>query len=182
MRIKHVCYPVRVLGPGQRLGIWVTGCSFNCPGCMTPELRDPKSGSELPPERIISVAKQMAGEIDGITISGGEPFDQPEELNLLVKLLSGEVSDDIIVYSGYTLEQLRSRNCPATDGVLDTIAVLIDGQYVEEKNDGVGLRGSTNQRIHTFRQPERYRYMADCKRQLQVFNYSQAASLMVGLL
>jgi hypothetical protein len=53
---------------------------------------------------------------------------------------------------------------------------------MEEKNDGVGLRGSSNQRIHMFRQPERYRYMADCKRQLQVFNYSHAASLIVGLL
>lgn len=182
MRIKHVCYPVRVLGPGQRLGIWVAGCSFNCPGCMTPELRSPKSGSELPPERIVAVAKQQAETIDGITISGGEPFDQPEELHRLVTLLCREISDDIIVYSGYTLEQLRSRNCPDTAGVLESIAVLIDGQYMEEKNDGVGLRGSSNQRIHMFRQPERYRYMADCKRQLQVFNYSQAASLIVGLL
>jgi len=182
MRIRHVCYPVRVLGPGERLGIWVSGCSFRCPGCMTPELRDPMSGSELEPERLVQVAQQMAGKIDGITISGGEPFDQPGELSLLVKLLCSRVSEDIIVYSGYTLEQLRSRNCPDTEKVLSSIAVLIDGQYVQEQNDGVGLRGSSNQRIHMFRQPERYRYMLDCKRQLQVFNYSQAASLMVGLL
>lgn len=164
------------------MGIWVTGCSFRCPGCMTPELRDPNSGSELAPEHIVRAAKQLAGPLDGITISGGEPFDQSEGLYRLVQQLCSQVSDDIIVYTGYTLEQLRSRGCPYTDGVLESIAVLIDGQYVEELNDGVGLRGSANQRIHIFRQSERYRYMTDCKRQLQVFNYGQSASLMVGLL
>ena len=182
MRIRHVCYPVRVLGPGDRVGIWVTGCSFGCPGCMSPELQDPLSGNELAPERIVEVIEKMAVRPDGITISGGEPFDQPKELHTLVRLLRCRVTEDLLIYTGYTLQQLRDRNCPDTDAVLAAIAVLIDGRNVEELNDGVGLRGSSNQRIHIFRDPERYSYMNDCKRQLQVFNYANASSLMVGLL
>lgn len=182
MRIKHVCYPVRVLGPGSRVGIWVTGCSFGCPGCMSAELQDPMAGNELEPARIVQVIARMAGQVDGITISGGEPFDQPEELHRLVSLLCSQVTEDIIIYTGYTLQQLRSRGCPDTDGVLAAIAVLIDGRYVEEQNDGQGLRGSSNQCIHIFRQPERYAYMNDCRRQLQVFHFRNASELMVGLL
>lgn len=182
MKIKHVCYPVRVLGPGERVGIWVTGCSFGCPGCMTPELQNPSAGSEMSPAHIVQVIRQMAGRVDGITISGGEPFDQVQGLHELVELLHGQVTDDIIIYSGYTLHQLRQRGCMDTDAVLDIIAVLVDGRYVEEKDDGVGLRGSSNQCIHIFRQTERYSYMIDCKRQLQVFNYKDSSSLMVGLL
>ena len=182
MRIRHVCYPVRVLGPGDRVGIWVTGCGFGCPGCMSPELQDPMSGRELAPERIVQVIEEMAARPDGITISGGEPFDQSQALRRLVELLCDRVTGDIILYTGYTLQQLRSRNCPDTDAVLAAIAVLIDGRYVQELDDGIGLRGSANQCVHIFRQPERYRYMQDCRRELQVFNYANASSLMVGLL
>lgn len=182
MRIRHICYPVRVLGPGERVGIWVAGCSLGCPGCMTPELQNPASGRELAHGEIVRLISQSAAAVDGITVSGGEPFDQPQQLRLLVQLLRGQVTEDIIVYSGYTLQQLRDRGCPDTDAVLDAIAVLIDGPYVEERNDGKGLRGSSNQRIHIFRDPGRYRYMEDCPRQLQVFHYANASSLMVGLL
>ena len=182
MRIKRICYPIRVLGPGERVGIWVTGCKRNCPGCMTPELRDPHTGREMTCEEILAAAKRIPGPVDGVTVSGGEPFDQPEQLYRLVTLLRQELTEDILIYTGYTLEELQARNCPDTDGVLHTIAVLIDGAYVEALDDGKGLRGSSNQQIHAFRQPQRYAYMEDCKRELQVFNYDHAASLMVGLL
>lgn len=181
MRIKRVCYPVRVLGPGQRLGIWVTGCSRYCPGCMTPELQDTAAGKEISAEELVRAAKAISGPIDGVTVSGGEPFDQPDELHQLVSLLRQELTDDILVYTGYTLQQLRARGCTDTDAVLDAIAVLIDGAYVEDQDDGIGLRGSANQKVIAFRHPERYAYMENCKRELQVFNYN-TASLIVGLL
>ena len=182
MRIKRLCYPIRVLGPGQRLGIWVTGCSRGCPGCMSPELQDPAAGRDMECEQILAAAKKIPGPVDGVTISGGEPFDQPQQLYRLVKLLRAEVTEDILVYTGYTLEQLRARSCPDTNGVLEEIAALVDGAYVENLDDGVGLRGSSNQKIYAFRQQERYAYMEHCKRELQVFNYNNAATLMVGLL
>lgn len=182
MRIKRICYPVNVLGPGKRVGIWVTGCGFACPGCMSPELQDPHGGKEMDCLQIVESIGRITDQIDGITISGGEPFDQAPELRRLVTLLCRLVTEDIIIYSGYTLQQLQQRNCPDTNAVLAAIAVLIDGRYVESLDDGKGLRGSSNQCIHIFRNRDHYTYMADCTRQLQVFNYKNAASLMVGLL
>jgi len=182
MRIKRVGYPVRVLGPGERLGIWVTGCKRQCPGCMTPELQDFAAGREMDVQQLMEAIRKVPGPVEGVTISGGEPFDQPGQLSLLVTLLQRELTDDIIIYTGYTMEQLQARKCPDTDAVLGIIAVLIDGAYVQSLDDGVGLRGSSNQRIHIFRQPQRYAYMESCKRQLQVFNYNHSASLLIGLL
>ena len=73
-------------------------------------------------------------------------MNQTNELSILVDELK-EISVDILIYSGYQIEELVNRDSQ-TQHVLDTIAVLIDGAYVEEKNDGSILRGSSNQRIH----------------------------------
>ncbi len=78
--------------------------------------------------------------VDGFTITGGEPFYQKEELKVLLASLS-EWTEDILVYTGYYIEQLCE-----TD--LEHISVLIDGPYFKEKNNGLTLRGSSNQRIH----------------------------------
>lgn len=86
--------------------------------------------------------------VDGITISGGEPMDQARELARLVEMLS-QFTDDILVYSGYTYEELRCD--PEKEQVLQSIAVLVDGEYIEEKNTQLVLRGSSNQHIYLFR-------------------------------
>lgn len=182
MRIKRICYPVKVLGPGKRVGVWVTGCSFDCKGCMTPELRSSSAGNEVACEKIISAAERVNGDIDGLTVSGGEPFDQARELSTLVRLFRERFTDDIIIYTGYTLEELKKRGCSFTDEVLDTVSVIIDGRYVDSLNDGKGLRGSSNQTVHIFRNKERYEYMNTCTRELQVFNYLDSGGLLVGLL
>lgn len=158
------------------------GCKFNCPGCMTPELQDHTAGRELDCTAMVEMAVKAPGPVDGVTISGGEPFDQPQQLCELVRLLCENLTEDIIIYTGYTLQELQERNCPDTDAVLSAIAVLIDGRYVKALDDGIGLRGSSNQCVHIFRNPDRYAYMAECKRQLQVFNYKNTSSLIVGLL
>ena len=89
-----MCYPVRVLGPGERLGIWVTGCKRNCPGCMTPELQDETAGREMDCQAMVEAAKKAPGPVDGVTISGGEPFDQPQQLYRLVTLLKQEITEE----------------------------------------------------------------------------------------
>lgn len=182
MRIKRICYPVTTLGPGNRVGIWVSGCSLSCKGCMSPELQDPLAGKEISCEQILRSISNVKGAVDGFTISGGEPFDQAQQLHTLVSSLRELGQDDIIIYSGYTLAQLRQRGCEYTTKILDGISVLIDGRYIDEFNDGVGLRGSLNQQIHIFRNREKYEYMFACKREVQVFNYGLAASVLVGLL
>lgn len=86
--------------------------------------------------------------VDGFTITGGEPMLQAAELFELISGLT-RFSDDILVFSGYTYEELERTE--STAQILEKIAVLVDGPYVEEKNKRLTLRGSSNQRIFLFK-------------------------------
>ncbi len=149
MYVARILYPVKVLGPGLRVGIWFAGCRHFCRGCSNPELW------EFGPEYRTSVdaVMQMIGKIhrqhpvEGFTVTGGEPFEQAEELAGLAVQLTA-VSADILIYSGYTLHELTERADPFTDDILRRTAVLIDGRYQEERNENCRLRGSSNQTIH----------------------------------
>lgn len=142
--------PVHSLGPGERVCLWLQGCLRDCPGCISPELRQiagPETAVELLAGILIRTARR--GNCGGLTISGGEPFLQaPELLRLLMLVRDG--FRDILVYTGYTLEELLEEACgPAGRDCLAYIDVLIDGPYLRERNrpDCV-LRGSENQVIH----------------------------------
>ena len=75
------------------------------------------------------------------------PFLQAEELYELVHYLKQNITDDIIIYSGYKFEELKQMQSIYVDKILDLISVLIDGEYIDEQNDGIGIRGSSNQYI-----------------------------------
>lgn len=180
MRIKRICFPITVLGPGKRVGIWTTGCKFSCPGCMSPELKSFEVGKEMSVDKIIELVERIDLPIEGFTISGGEPFEQAGELlELLIKL--NNISDDIIVYTGYYLEELVEK-IPNINDFFSLISVLIDGRYIEELNSGKGIKGSENQNIIVFKYPEKYNGLSDCKRELQVLNYYDSSTLIVGIL
>lgn len=149
MNIARILYPVQVLGPGNRIGIWTVGCHRACPGCSNPELWEPQPKYEVSVSELMAIIKTIADKhtVDGFTISGGEPMNQPEELEKLITGLR-EISPDILVYSGYTLEELQRSEMEAIQSVLAQISVLIDGAYIEDLNDNSLLRGSSNQQIH----------------------------------
>ena len=147
MRIERAVNYIRTLGPGLRLCIWVNGCSRGCPGCVSQRLQQPDESTD------VDIYEYFVGynldRIDGVTISGGEPFEQPEELNKLVDYLIKRGMRDILVYTGYTLSELKSQKNNCIDLVLGKISVLIDGPYIIERDMGKGnLRGSDNQCIH----------------------------------
>jgi len=135
----------RALGPGLRYVVWVQGCPFRCPHCETPESRS------FSPNILINV-NELAQDIisrpkiEGITISGGEPMEQAGFLaDLLEIVLAKRPELNVISYTGYQIEQLKKDDALRFISCLD---VLIDGQYIHEKNDNLGLRGSSNQRVH----------------------------------
>ncbi|MBR3906298.1 MAG: radical SAM protein [Clostridia bacterium] len=148
MLVSRMMHPVCTLGPGERFAIWVSGCKRRCKKCANPELQafDPKN--EIPIDVLIQVVSDfcISKGVTGITISGGEPFEQPEELEKLVYGLPEQVHD-ILVFSGYTIEQLHEKKNPAIEKVLARISVLVDGEYKDELNQGHPLKGSQNQRI-----------------------------------
>lgn len=142
------------------------GCSKNCKGCISPEFQSYEERFPLTADEILLFIPQ--GKIpDGLTISGGEPFEQENGILELINLFSMKFSDDILIYTGYTLEELKARNSKVTDKILSSVSVLIDGEYIEEQNDGTALRGSSNQKIHVFRHAERYEELIHGKRKLQ---------------
>ena len=149
MQIARIYYPVKTLGPGNRIGIWTVGCQQRCYRCSNPELwdADPVKDVDLTTIQNTFLRVKADNRIDGITISGGEPFLCPEELCRLVIFLKRNVSEDILIYTGYTIDNLYGSENPYIITILENIAVLIDGPYVEDLNDDLGLRGSSNQRI-----------------------------------
>ncbi|WP_329461488.1 4Fe-4S single cluster domain-containing protein [Streptomyces sp. NBC_01431] len=138
----------RALGPGVRSVVWVQGCPFHCPECLAPEWIPDRPARQAGPAEL--AAELLADpRVTGLTLSGGEPMRQAAGLAELVRH-AREIRDvSVISFTGYRRERLLAR--PPSQGVPDLLAVvdvLIDGLYVAGLNDGRGLRGSTNQRIH----------------------------------
>lgn len=157
MYIDQMLYPVQALGPGKRIAIWTVGCTRGCPGCSNPELWSREGRHSVPVSEILRAITAICDQypVDGFTISGGEPMDQAEELLELVRGLS-VLSGDILVFSGYSYEELLEREAAAA--VLDWIAVLVDGEYRAEQNQQLILRGSANQRVLLFEMDLESRY------------------------
>jgi anaerobic ribonucleoside-triphosphate reductase activating protein len=124
--------------------VWLQGCTLGCPGCFNPGTHDRHGGYESGVE---SLAEQIAAapDIEGVSISGGEPFQQAEALSELLAGLGG-TGLSILVFSGYTLAAIRKM--PLGAEILAHIDVLVAGPYVQSGHLGAGLLGSSNQRLH----------------------------------
>ncbi|WP_291208725.1 4Fe-4S cluster-binding domain-containing protein [Hyphomonas sp.] len=144
--VSRLHFPVTALGPGQRIGLWFQGCSIGCAGCVSV---DTWSRTEVTPTSLKALQLQLAGLLgrapDGITISGGEPFEQPEALAAIVDFLREETRRlprfDILIYSGMPLKRVR-RFFP---DILSKADAVIAEPYVRERGEGDALRGSANQ-------------------------------------
>ncbi|MBI3800395.1 MAG: radical SAM protein [Deltaproteobacteria bacterium] len=146
MKIRlHAFEPTsRANGPGLRAVIWFQGCTLGCPGCFNPTTHEPNDGYETKAEVLAADLITLPG-IEGVSISGGEPFQQPEALADLVRRLR-QTSLSILIFSGYTLKRIQTM--PLGPTILASIDVLVAGPYVREQHSGRGLLGSTNQHLH----------------------------------
>ena len=155
MYVARLLYPVKVLGPGNRIGIWLAGCQHQCPGCSNPELWkfEEKYRTSMAVVMRLIADLQCSGPVDGFTVTGGDPFEQPDALRRLLPELS-KISEDILVYTGYQFDQIRQRY----PDILTSVGVMIDGTYLEERNNGCRLRGSDNQKIYVLRQSLKHKY------------------------
>ena len=177
MYVARVLYPVEVLGPGKRVGIWFCGCPRRCEGCSNPELWEFQDRYYTSPQLVYELIMQIAKDhpIDGFTITGGDPLYQSDDLQQLIVLLKN-ISDDILVYTGYSIEELNAKE-------LEGISVLIDGEYLEDRNTDCILRGSDNQKIHIldYTLKRKYdNYLSATKNQIQNFMTSDGV-ISVGI-
>lgn len=146
MQIERTIKGVTALGPGSRMVVWVNGCHRGCEGCVSKRLQASAPQNEKDVTQYFNDFSLFG--VDGITVSGGEPFNQIDGLYELVKYMVEKRVLDILIYTGYTIEELLAKNDERIDYILKNIAVLIDGPYVDALNDNKGnLKGSTNQRV-----------------------------------
>ena len=142
MQIDRILFPVTTLGPGNRLGIQTIGCPHRCFNCSNPELWNDDVQKDISLSNLRTVFQDNKLLIDGVTITGGEPFHQPDELYSLIKMLRHLEYEDILVYTGYKYEFIKDK----FHKIIDCIDVLVDGLYDDSLNDNIGQKGSSNQR------------------------------------
>ena len=118
-------------GPGRRSVIQVAGCSIRCAGCYVPETHERTNGQLVSIDSIVAEINKKSGEHDGVTIIGGEPFDQAESLAALVVKLKAK-NYHLTVYSGYALEDLMARENESVNLILENTDLLIDGAFKRE--------------------------------------------------
>ena len=180
MYVARILYPVKVLGPGNRVGIWMVGCKHGCKGCSNPELWEFQDKYKTSLATVLALIEKIAEDntIDGFTITGGDPFEQSKELKqMLLKL--HKFSSDILVYTGYEYENIQKEH----SDILSLISVLIDGKYEQDKNNASCLVGSDNQHIYYLDEKIKHiyeNYLKETQNQIQNFT-SRDGIISVGI-
>ena len=134
-------------GPGIRTTIFVTGCTHKCHNCFNEEYQDFNFGDPWIQKETDEVIEDLKlDEVKGLTILGGEPFQNEVDLLQVIRDIKKEVQKDIWIFSGYTYEEILKDQDKKK--LLEECDVLVDGRFVEALKDlSLRFRGSSNQRI-----------------------------------
>jgi anaerobic ribonucleoside-triphosphate reductase activating protein len=157
LRVAQTIADTEAEGPGRRFALWVQGCSLHCPGCCNPEMFAADKGGAFIDSSALAQRIIATPGIEGLSVLGGEPFEQPQGLALVCALVRA-AGLSVMVYSGYTLAELTAKADPHVDALLAHIDLLVDGRF-EQHNPEKTRRwlGSANQHLHFFTP----RYSAD---------------------
>ena len=133
-------------GPGYRYTIFTQGCPHHCPGCHNPQSHDFEGGRVTDTDTILRQVRENPL-LDGITLSGGEPFCQPEACRALAEA-AHDLGMSVWCYTGYTWEKLMQEADPARLALLEAVDVLVDGPFIlAQKSLELKFCGSRNQRL-----------------------------------
>ena len=144
LNLSRMHFPVTTLGPGKRIGIWFQGCSLKCAGCISVDTWKTGKG-RIAIKEIYTQIESWASEANGITISGGEPFEQFEALKLILGYIKSNHSNlSVLVYSGFSFESLREK-LRELEGLIDA---LISEPFLQSNPSSHPLMGSANQKLH----------------------------------
>jgi anaerobic ribonucleoside-triphosphate reductase activating protein len=143
-------------GVGNRVTLWVSGCTHNCKGCHNKWLQDYKKGKPLSEAKDKIYEALSHSYIKGLTVSGGDPLDQNtdsiiELYNLLSDIKKDFPDKDIWLFSGFTMNELFN-DCYSVETekqkLLKLVDYFVDGRFVAELKDvRLPFRGSSNQKI-----------------------------------
>ena len=143
LRILHIVEGTSVDGPGLRTSIYMAGCNHHCPGCHNPASWNPQGGEERCLDELMQV---IAYNEAPVTLSGGDPLQQPEGTRALISRIKHELGYNVWCYTGYTWEEIV--NDPKLFKVVQELDVLVDGPFkMAERDISLRFRGSRNQRL-----------------------------------
>jgi anaerobic ribonucleoside-triphosphate reductase activating protein len=146
LNLHAVTQGTRVNGPGTRFAIWFQGCTLRCPGCFNPDTHSHQDRFLVHTDLLVRQVVTIQREIEGVTVSGGEPLQQAIGLIRLLTGIRDSTRLSIILFSGHSMESIAKM--PHGKTVLDCLDVLIAGPYIQDMHFGSGLLGSSNQQIH----------------------------------
>jgi anaerobic ribonucleoside-triphosphate reductase activating protein len=142
LRVGQIVDSTEAEGPGRRFAVWTQGCTLRCTGCCNPHLFSERGGTEVDVSALLTRIAATAG-IEGVTVIGGEPFEQPAALAELARGVQA-LGLSVMVFSGYTRAELEARGASLTG-----IDILVDGRFDEGRiDDQRRWVGSTNQQLH----------------------------------
>ncbi len=133
-------------GPGDRFVLWFQGCSIRCPGCFNEGTHSTSPRILVPHEYVMTLIQELEGRIEGVTISGGEPTEQPDGLLALLRALRRSTPLSIVLYSGYSYDEIAAS--AVGRAILYHLDMLIAGPFCRELASSSGVVGSLNQEIH----------------------------------
>ena len=151
-RVHDVLARSRANGPGLRFTVWSQGCSLNCPGCFNPETHRP-GGPVRTAGELADAALALAGEIEGVTLTGGEPLEQPEAVAAFCAEVTARGGLGVVVLTGFTREEIEAD--PDRLAAVADADMVVTGRYNPRLHLGTGLRGSANKRY--WARTDRYR-------------------------
>ena len=150
LQIAQLASCTEAEGPGRRFAIWFQGCPLRCPGCCNPEMLPFDGGSAMSVAGLLSQIEsaQRESSIEGVTLIGGEPFSHAHGAAALAKAVR-ERGLTVMIFSGFTIEQIRENPNPDVATLLHETDLLVDGPYLEQQSETARRWiGSSNQRIH----------------------------------
>jgi anaerobic ribonucleoside-triphosphate reductase activating protein len=165
--VSGVHLPLLALGPGVRLGVWTQGCPLACPGCMSRHTWDPAGGTRVPVAELLELwERALRHGAAGLTVSGGEPCEQPAPLGALlrgadvlrrkpwVRPAPDGGAPDLLVYTGYEEDELTDERRAA----LAPADAVVTGRFRIAEPTELVWRGSANQRMLPRTELGRLRY------------------------
>jgi anaerobic ribonucleoside-triphosphate reductase activating protein len=148
LRLSGIVWESIVDGPGIRCAVFAQGCPHTCPGCHNPQTWSYEGGFTMPHDKIIQRTRKNPL-LRGITLTGGEPFEQAEAMAGLARQARSN-GYDVVAYTGYTYEELIEKAASVSSilTLLEQVDLLVDGRYDETRRRlDLPFRGSDNQRL-----------------------------------
>lgn len=149
LSINRMAYPITTLGPGRRIGLWVQGCTLRCEGCVSVDTWDENAGSIVDACELAEWLADLTSDcqLDGLTITGGEPLQQADALAELVLAFRRRCRSHvgIILFTGFEESDVRKR----FGSCADMVDAFVCGPYVPSLAADDGLVASSNQTILT---------------------------------